>query len=171
MGCWVELVAQRVSTKLPVNSGLNKLHVASCDEIITKNTQTEILKKNGITMCITPYSGPIGTSISIVLFGMPTNFENPFASIGFQDSTGAPGADTITIDTRTLKTGEYYHTNYTIPDSVLVSAYSSAQNPSKKVPTNPGKGIIRLNYLDPKIQNPPVGESTEELDVPFDITP
>ena len=144
------------------------------------SNQTSTASKGGVTLTISPSSGPVGTAVDVRLAGVPAN--TGFGVVSFKDSTGAFGEDELTtdyvVDTRTLGEGGSLHLFYTIPANVLVIASPGAQSPNKKTPTTAGPGAIVLSVAMVELEVPftivsgPEGstsDSSAELEIPSAI--
>ena len=129
------------------------------------------VEKNGIKITITPNNGPTGTTVLVLVNGLPLNNFLPFASVSFKDKLGNPGnslGQDGQIDTRTADANGFLRTQLIIPKNVLVAAFPGAQNPSKLVPTAIGMGAIVLSYIDPiAYQNKEA--SDRRIEIPFEV--
>ena len=114
--------------------------------------------RDGVTVTISPVSGPLGTAVNVQLSGMPAGTMAPFGLVTFKDSTGAFGEDELTtdyvIDPRTLAAGGSKTVTYRIPANVLVLESPGAQNPTKKAPTSTGRGYIVFTNATATVEVP-----------------
>jgi hypothetical protein len=113
-------------------------------------------EKGGITLTISPSSGPVGTAVDVKLTGVPAN--TGYGVVSLKDSTGAFGEDGLTsdyvVDSRMVGEGGSLHLVYKIPANVLVAASPDAQAATKKAPTTAGPGAVVFAGSNVEIELP-----------------
>lgn len=121
-----------------------------------KNTEvkdSDSATRNGVTMEISPTSGPVNTKVQVEITGLD-NYD--YTDLFFRSA----GGWVPSVHQKITNENSKYSGTYIIPSTVLTSAASNAQNPTKLTPTDKGEGEIVLTS----------GTSpSQEITIPFTL--
>lgn len=139
-------------------------------------SDTATAKHDGITMTITPNSGPVGSLVTVTLEGVPPPpifLEGGIIFVDSASSIGYPQQADEKQDTQKSDPPDpekLHKTTFTIkiPDTVYVKATPTEQRPSKAVNISPGQGMLRYLYNDGTTKSDDGGYP--HVDIPFTIT-